>query len=91
MLLLARSVASTGKCGAEEVSPFCLDAMYRSGIFYARQHSQTAEPSSLEALMDIKTGLRAVSERWKAAGWSAFSFMAESHKLTLCRTLSLDA
>jgi hypothetical protein len=68
MLSLARSLASTGKCGAEEVSPFCIEAMYRSGIFYARRFRSTGDQSEFEALENIKAGLGVMNNRWKSAG-----------------------
>ncbi|KAH7305305.1 fungal-specific transcription factor domain-containing protein [Stachybotrys elegans] len=67
MLQLAQGIVATRKCGDEEVSPFCMDAMYRSGIFYARHHSQTGDQSSLEALHDIEKGFKIMSGRWRSA------------------------
>jgi hypothetical protein len=68
MLKIARTVGSTGRCGAEEISPFCLEAMYRSGIFYARQARNTREQSDLEALEEIKSSLVLMNDRWRASG-----------------------
>jgi len=68
MLRVARGVIATGRCGAEEISPFCLDAMYRSGIFYARRFRNIREQSDSEALEEIKTGLTVMNDRWRVAG-----------------------
>jgi hypothetical protein len=68
MLRVARGVISTGRCGAEEVSPFCLDAMYRSGMFYARRFRDIGEQSDSEALEEIKFGLTVMNDRWRVAG-----------------------
>jgi hypothetical protein len=68
MLRVARGVISTGRCGAEEISPFCLDALYRSGIFYGRRFRNMGEQSDLEALVEIKTGLTTMKDRWRVAG-----------------------
>jgi hypothetical protein len=68
MLEMARSIGSDGRCGAEEMSPFCLEAMYRSGIFYARRFRNTRDQIDLEALEAIKRGLRVINDRWKASG-----------------------
>jgi hypothetical protein len=68
MLRLARAISTVGRCGAEEMSPFCLDTMYRSAIFYANNYSQTRNQNDLDALEDIKTGFRDMNSRWRAAG-----------------------
>ena len=68
MLRLARSLGPTGRCGAEEISPFCLEAMYRSGVFYARRFQSTGEQNDLDALDYVKTGLSAMNRQWKASG-----------------------
>jgi hypothetical protein len=68
MLRLAVVLQSTGRCGTEEVSPFCVEAMYRSGIYYARKFGITGEQSDLESLENIKIGLGVMNHRWKSAG-----------------------
>jgi hypothetical protein len=73
MLGLARSVGSTGRCSGEEVSPFCLEAMYRAGIFYARRFQNTGEQSHLESFESIKTGFTIANDRWKASGMLLFA------------------
>jgi hypothetical protein len=90
MLRLAQCIVASGKCDGEAVSPFCMDAMYRSGIFYARQHSQTEDQSSLEALHDIEKCFRFLSGRWRSAGKAFRSPVLLTHELTACRALSLN-
>lgn len=68
MLRLARAISAEGSCGTEEISPFCLDTMYRSAIFYASNHKQTGNQSDLDALEDIKTGFKDINSRWGVAG-----------------------
>jgi hypothetical protein len=68
MLKLARSLESTGRCDTEEISPFCVEAMYRAGIFYARQFRSTGDQRDLEALECAKTGLAVMNNRWKSTG-----------------------
>ena len=68
MLRVASNLEATGRCGAEEISPFCIEAMYRSGIFYARRFRNNGEQSDLEALDEIKKGLSVISGRWRASG-----------------------
>jgi hypothetical protein len=68
MLRLAIVLQSTGRCGTEEVSPFCVEAMYRSGIYYARKFRITGEQSDLESLEHIKVGLGVMNIRWKSSG-----------------------
>ncbi|KAF4460228.1 ATP-dependent Clp protease proteolytic subunit [Fusarium albosuccineum] len=67
MLRLASSLSATGRCGAEETSPFCMDAMYRSGIVYARRYKEAQLQEDLHAFETIKAGLKVISGRWKAA------------------------
>jgi hypothetical protein len=68
MLRIAHSLGATGRCAAEEISPFCIEAMYRSGIFYGRRFRDAREQSDADALEDIKNGLSVISARWRAAG-----------------------
>ncbi|KAH6967597.1 hypothetical protein BKA56DRAFT_636383 [Ilyonectria sp. MPI-CAGE-AT-0026] len=67
MLKLAESLASTGRCGAEELSPFCLDAMYRSGLFYAQRYSQHGDEDALKSFETIKSALEVIGRRWRTA------------------------
>ena len=68
LLRVATNLRTTGRCGAEEISPFCIEAMYRSGIFYARRFRSTGEQSDSEALDEIKKGLSVINGRWRASG-----------------------
>jgi hypothetical protein len=68
MLGVAHSVVTTGCCGGEAVSPICLEAMYRSGIYYARQFRISGERSYFEALEEIKRAFTVVNKRWRASG-----------------------
>jgi hypothetical protein len=68
MLAVANSVSTTGRCGTEAVSPICLEAMYRSGIYYARQFRSSGEQSHFIALEEIKRALTLVNDRWRASG-----------------------
>jgi hypothetical protein len=67
MLRLAQ-VLGRSLCGNDEISPFCLDAMYRSAIVYAQIVQRTGAQDASDALQDIKIGLGAINDRWKAAG-----------------------
>ncbi|KAH6873945.1 hypothetical protein B0T10DRAFT_234210 [Thelonectria olida] len=80
MLRLARSVSGTGRCGIEEISPFCLEAMYRSGIVYARRYSETGYQDDLDAFETVKAGLGAMGSRWKAA--ESYISMLAARELT---------
>lgn len=70
MLRLADSVGGTRRCGVEEISPFCLEPMYRAGIMYGRRYTETGQHEDQQAFETIKQGLSAMSGRWKAAGKS---------------------
>ncbi|KAH7268302.1 hypothetical protein B0J15DRAFT_533763 [Fusarium solani] len=80
MLRLADSVSGTRRCGIEEISPFCLEPMYRSGIVYARRYSETGQQEDQQAFETIKQGLRAMAGRWKAA--DAYVDLLEARELT---------
>ncbi|CAH0055486.1 unnamed protein product [Clonostachys solani] len=66
MLRLAQALASCGNCGAEQISPFCLEAMYRSGIIFAQRFASEGDEDAYESFKILKLGLEATSRRWKA-------------------------
>jgi hypothetical protein len=68
MLKIVRGLGSTGRCGAETISPFCIEAIYRSAIFYARRFRSTGEQIDLEALEEFKNGFTLMNDRWRASG-----------------------
>jgi hypothetical protein len=70
VLKLAESLKMHGHCGTEEVSPLCLEAIYRSGIIYAQRHNSERNENDVEAFETIKSCLEILSRRWKAAGES---------------------
>ena len=74
MLSLARAIAISDSCGTDEVSPFCLEALYRSAVIYARRHKASGEHSDMDAVITIKEALRILSPRWKLAGKSRLGF-----------------
>lgn len=82
MLKLAQNLMVTGGCGAEEISPFCLEPMYRSAIFFAQRYKTTGSESDLIGYEDMKGGLTTLSERWEAAS-KCSSYKSEIGKLTL--------
>jgi hypothetical protein len=69
MLTIARTACALSRpCGEEEYEPFCLEAQYRCGIFFARRYQSHENHEDLEALESIKNMLRVVNGRWKLAG-----------------------
>jgi hypothetical protein len=70
MRSLAEALKSRGYRLAEEASPLCLEAMYRSGIMYARSYSETSDLEDLHAFHTIVAGLQVMSTRWRLAGSS---------------------
>ncbi len=68
LLKLAYSIASNGNCGTEEPSTFCLEAMYRSGVLYARKYKATGMMDDLDALETIKRALGSLGSKWRVAG-----------------------
>ncbi|KAF4963483.1 hypothetical protein FSARC_8492, partial [Fusarium sarcochroum] len=67
MRSLSMALLSKGCRLAEEASPLCLEAMYRSGIVYARRYSETSDPGDLDAFETIKIGLQVMGVRWRLA------------------------
>jgi hypothetical protein len=70
MLRLASSLTVTGRCALDEISPFCVEAMYRSGITYAQRYNEFKDESDRQAFETIQAGLKVLGTRWKAAGKS---------------------
>lgn len=68
MLKVAQALGVMGDCASQEASPFCSHAMYRAGLFYAREQRDLGEPLGSKAFEDIKLGLAVIGNRWKAAG-----------------------
>ncbi|CAG9948054.1 unnamed protein product [Clonostachys rosea f. rosea IK726] len=66
MLRLAQALTSCGKCGAEQISPFCLEAMYRSGVIFAQRSALEGDEDAYESFKILKFGLEATGRRWKA-------------------------
>jgi hypothetical protein len=66
MLRLAQALTSCGKCGAEQISPFCLEAMYRSGVIFAQRSALEGDEDAYESFKILKLGLEATGRRWKA-------------------------
>jgi hypothetical protein len=50
VLKIAQALGSMGRCVAEEMSPFCLDTMYRSAIFFAYNYRKARSRDDLEGL-----------------------------------------
>lgn len=66
----ARDVKARGGCPAAEMTPFCLEAIYRAAIYYARSYKATRAETDLLSLQDAKEILQTTSKRWRAAGMS---------------------
>jgi hypothetical protein len=67
---LARALSRTGRCGAEQISPFCVDAMYRVATLCA-SNTLDSEPDVNDQMSeDIRNALMVISQRWKLAGQS---------------------
>lgn len=68
MLKIARTACTSSRCGEEEYTPFCFDALYRSGVFFARRYRSAKSHADLEAFESIKEMLGIVNSRWMVAG-----------------------
>jgi hypothetical protein len=68
MLTIAQAACTSSRCGEEEYTPFCLEAQYRCGIFFARRYQSNENHEDLEAFKSIKNMLGVVNSRWKLAG-----------------------
>lgn len=66
MLRLVQALTSCGKCGAEQIFPFSLEAMYRSGIIFAQRFALEGDEDAYESFEILKLGLEATGRRWKA-------------------------
>lgn len=73
MLQLAHIMNDLNDCTADEITPFCLEAIYRGAIFYAQEYSRTGEQNAAISCREIKEALVVISKRWRAAGNSFFS------------------
>ncbi|UKZ45883.1 hypothetical protein TrVGV298_000076 [Trichoderma virens] len=69
MLRLAHTITATNSCAAEEITPFCLEAIYRGAVFYAQEYSRTDDHSAAASCEAIKNALTVISKRWKAAAF----------------------
>lgn len=67
LLDFTRQIREQGGCEAVETTPFCLEAIYRVGVYYARLRRSSQSESAMEAYEDVKVILKSKSERWKAA------------------------
>jgi hypothetical protein len=67
MLQLADAI-TLGSCTTDEITPFCLEAIYRSAVFYGQEYSRTGEQSSATSCKAITEALNIIGKRWKAAG-----------------------
>jgi hypothetical protein len=66
MLQLADTINS-GSCSPDEITPFCLESIYRSAIFFGREYSRTGTLSEAASCAAIKRSLDVIGKRWKAA------------------------
>lgn len=66
MLQLANAKLSGG-CSVDEITPFCVEAIYRSAVYFGREYSRTGRLSEAASCAAIKEGLNEIGTRWKAA------------------------
>jgi hypothetical protein len=66
MLQLANAIL-VGDCTADEITPFCVEAIYRSAVFFGREYSRTGALSEAASSAAIKDALNVIGKRWKAA------------------------
>lgn len=76
MLQLANTINSGG-CTVDEITPFCLESIYRSAIFFGQEYSRTGRLSEAASCAAIKEALNEIGKRWKAACKFLF-FVAQS-------------
>ncbi|KAL7953163.1 hypothetical protein V8C34DRAFT_321492 [Trichoderma compactum] len=69
MLRLANTIIATNSCTAEEITPLCLEAIYRGAVLYAQEYSRTGDPSTAASCKAIKDALGMISKRWRAAAF----------------------
>lgn len=67
MLRLANAILSSGCCTTDEITPFCVEAIYRGAVFYGRGHSRTGNLSDAASCATIKEALNEIGKRWRAA------------------------
>jgi hypothetical protein len=58
----------TGSSPCEEVSPFLLDAIYRSALIYIEEYMLTGDQHVLRGVIEFKSVFERINERWKSAG-----------------------
>lgn len=66
MLQLADTIHS-GSCSPDEITPLCLESIYRSAVFFGREYSRTGTLSEATSCATIKGALNVIGKRWKAA------------------------
>lgn len=66
MLQLADAIIS-GDCTADEITPFCIEAIYRSAVFFGREYSQTGSLTEANSCAAVKEALNVIGKRWKGA------------------------
>ncbi|KIM97257.1 hypothetical protein OIDMADRAFT_105644 [Oidiodendron maius Zn] len=64
----------------EEVSPFLLDAVYRSAIIYMQEYVSTGSQDLLRGINEFRSALEKINGRWKAAG--IYLQLLEAHDTT---------
>lgn len=66
MLQLANTIIS-GSCSPDEITPFCVEAIYRSALLFGREYSRTGKSSEAASCAAIKEALNVIGNKWKAA------------------------
>ncbi|KAL6904051.1 fungal-specific transcription factor domain-containing protein [Trichoderma evansii] len=79
MLQLANAVNSGG-CNPDEITPFCVEAIYRGALFFGREYSRTGELSEAASCAAIKEALNVIGKKWKAA--SLYAQMIDARIVT---------
>ncbi|PTB39225.1 hypothetical protein M441DRAFT_196357 [Trichoderma asperellum CBS 433.97] len=79
MLQLADAITS-GDCTADEITPFCIEAIYRSAVFFGREHSRTGSLSEATSCAAVKEALNVIGKRWKGA--SLYAQMIDARVVT---------
>ncbi|KAL7933864.1 fungal-specific transcription factor domain-containing protein [Trichoderma chlorosporum] len=69
MLRLAHTITATNGCAAEEITPFCLEAIYRGAVFYAQEYTRTGAHSASASCQAIREALTVIGKNWKAAAF----------------------
>ena len=76
MLRLAYAIRDAGSCAGDEITPLCIEAIYRSAVFYGKEYSRTGAYSALVSCEAIKEALALISKRWRVAGNSMIELLA---------------